>query len=311
MFDLFLLQTVLDTFPNAVFMKNESLQFVYVNSAYEKMFGVKKEEVIGKTVLDLNYLPSRDKRFYHNEDTIVIQNCKTKHHIFEYVFKDGKVHTCLYWSGGFSQPDGVRGLLGVIVDITQQSKMIETLKRELQDTVVEKKRIEEESSYDALTRVYNRRTFDVLLKNHAASSTKSGRAFSCVMLDIDHFKLVNDEFGHPAGDSVLQQLGSVLKDSLRDEDAVCRYGGEEFVLLLPNRGLADAVMIAERVRQHVRQVVRVPDSRNVTISAGCSEYLSGEDEARFIKRADEALYQAKENGRDRVCAAQSKGTGTG
>lgn len=297
---------VLNTLPNAVFIKNESLQFVFVNKAYEVMFGVKKEDMIGKTVLDVFHLPEQDKQFYHDEDREMILQGATSHHIFEYLFKDGKVHTCLYWSGGFIQENGLRGLVGVIVDITLQSKTIKTLKSQLKSVVSEKKTIEEKSSLDALTNVYNRRFFDDFLKKYADLSTKNGTFFSCIMIDIDYFKKVNDVFGHLVGDDVLKQLASVLKGCLRDDDVVCRYGGEEFVLLLPGRNVNEAVLVAERLRKRVSETVRLPDGEYVTVSAGCSEYIIGEKESDFLKRADDALYKAKTTGRNRVCAAPGK-----
>ncbi|MDR2743749.1 MAG: PAS domain-containing protein [Desulfovibrio sp.] len=125
------LHTVLDTLPCAVFIKGENLRFIYVNRAYEVMFDVKAKEVLGKTVLDLNYLPEEDRTFYQKEDQEMVTRRETRHHIFQYKLPDGKTHTCLYWSGGFIQDDGLRGILGVIVDITQESRIITMLHQKL------------------------------------------------------------------------------------------------------------------------------------------------------------------------------------
>jgi PAS domain S-box-containing protein len=125
------LHTVLDTLPCAVFIKGENLHFIYVNRAYEVLFDVKAKDVLGKTVLDLSYLPEEDRTFYQKEDQEMVARGETRHHIFQYKLPDGKTHTCLYWSGGFVQESGLRGILGVIVDITQQSRIITLLHQKL------------------------------------------------------------------------------------------------------------------------------------------------------------------------------------
>ncbi|MDR2056394.1 MAG: PAS domain-containing protein [Desulfovibrio sp.] len=103
----FELHTVLDTLPTAVFIKDEELHFIYVNRAYEVMFDVKAKDVLGRTVLDLDYLPEEDRTFYQKEDQEMVTRGETRHHIFQYKLPDGKTHTCLYWSGGFVQENGL------------------------------------------------------------------------------------------------------------------------------------------------------------------------------------------------------------
>lgn len=300
----FSMRTLLDTMTNAIFIKNEDLRFVYVNKAYEDLFGVTKEYMIGKTVLDVEHLPDDDKKFYHNEDREMVYRAQIANHIFQYHFKDGKMHTCLYWSGGFIQDDGRRGLIGTIVDITQQSQTIESLEYELETVVSEKRAIEEQMLYDPLTGVHNRHSFEMFLQNYASLSMRNNTPFSCIMIDADHFKKVNDTFGHLTGDEVLRQLGSILTDSLRGNDVVCRYGGEEFVLLLPGSELGDALLVAERLRVRVAETISLPCGHCFTVSSGCSEYRPGEEEHEFLKRADNALYAAKGAGRNCVCMAK-------
>lgn len=129
------------------------------------------------------------------------------------------------------------------------------------------------------------------------------------MLDIDHFKQVNDTFGHLAGDEVLKQMGCVLSGCLRGNDVVCRYGGEEFMLLLTGSGLDEAIVVAERLRLMISETVRLPCGQHITVSAGCSEFIAGEDESHFLKRADDAMYAAKAMGRNCVCAARMNEAG--
>ena len=287
--------------PNPVFIKDENLHFIFVNKAYEKMFKTKMNNVLGKSVLDLEYLSEEDRLFYQKEDTEVLQSGKTKHHIFDYSYRGKTTHTCLYWTSGFVQKNGVRGLIGIIVDINKQTSVMHRLRQQLDHVSSEKKAIAEKSKIDPLTRLYTRGTFDEALQKLAVSAGAKN-VFSCIMLDIDHFKRVNDAFGHATGDAVLREVASVLKKSSRKRDIPCRYGGEEFVCLLPGSTLNTAKKVAERMRLQVLQNVHTPDGKSVTVSAGCSEYILAEPGTLVLERADKALYAAKQSGRNRVCS---------
>ena len=296
--------TILNSVPNPVFVKDENLHFIFINKAYEKMFNVKVKQILGKSVLDLDYLSAEERLFYQKEDMKMLQSGKIKHHIFDYLYKGGKNHTCLYWSSGFIQKNGMRGLIGVIVDINRQTERIDQLRKKLNSISSEKNRVAEKSKLDSLTNVYTRGTFDEIL-HKLVSSTDAEEVFSCIMLDIDFFKQVNDTFGHVAGDSVLREFASVVKKCSRKRDMVFRYGGEEFVVLLPGSKLNNAIEVAERIRQRVLKEVHTPDGKCVTVSAGCSEYIIEETGILVVQRADKALYAAKQSGRNRVCAAQA------
>ena len=126
---------------------------------------------------------------------------------------------------------------------------------------------------------------------------------SAVLLDIDHFKDINDTHGHLAGDGILQNLAETLKITMRDYDIICRYGGEEFLLVLPDTALLEAVDIANRLRNEVAALEYVIDSQitiGMTISLGVAQLTGNEEENSLIFRVDQALYMAKENGRNRV-----------
>jgi len=295
------LSAIFNSLPNPVFIKDENLYYIFVNKAYEKMFNVKMKHILGKSVLDLDYLSEEDRSFYQQEDMKMLQSGKTKHHIFDYLYKGKTLHTCLYWSSGFVQKNGVRGLIGIIVDIHKQTQMIHSLRKQLRSLNFEKKEIVEQTKIDPLTCVYTRGAFDAALHKLAASANVDS-VFSCIMLDIDHFKRVNDVFGHIAGDAVLRDVASVLKTCSRKRDMVCRYGGEEFVFLLPGSQLKNAMQVAERICRRVRENVQTSDGKSVTLSAGCSEYIVGEPGMLVVQRADQALYTAKQAGRNRVCA---------
>ncbi len=171
--------------------------------------------------------------------------------------------------------------------------------------------LETENITDQLTQVYNRRYLDRRLDTEVARSTRYALPLSVLLLDIDHFKRVNDTYGHQAGDLALSTLGGLLKTALRDLDVVARYGGEEFLLICVNTPADGAAIVAERLRQMVEsQQVRVADgsgeSRNIsiTISIGVACLSGGIDsKGKLVEAADRALYRAKEEGRNRVIIA--------
>ena len=159
--------------------------------------------------------------------------------------------------------------------------------------------------YDTLTKVHNRRYFDEKIESETKNSILNGTPLSLIIVDIDHFKQVNDTFGHTAGDQVLSKVASLLNHSVRKDDTVARYGGEEFVMILPGAKLEVTSMIAERIRNQVETTrFEVGEGQiHLTISLGISNLPShrARSQEELIKMADHALYQAKRGGRNRVC----------
>ena len=153
---------------------------------------------------------------------------------------------------------------------------------------------------DGLTGLWNRACFEQRLESELSLCRRSQRPLACALLDIDHFKKVNDGYGHPFGDEVLRGVAQLLQDSARSEDMVCRYGGEEFVLLLPNTRSSEAIALADRMREAVAaQAFSCRRTTvNVTCSIGLADNLDGRD-ARMVEIADKALYRAKQTGRNR------------
>ena len=164
--------------------------------------------------------------------------------------------------------------------------------------------------YDTLTGLYNRRYFEERLVLDAQKSFYGGTPLSLVMADIDHFKKVNDTFGHTEGDRVLFEIANLLKASVRKKDTVARYGGEEFILILPETGLGEASMIAERIRKLVESTLfEIANARiNLTVSMGISNFPShrAKSKEELVKMADQALYDAKRGGRNKVCIFTGK-----
>lgn len=163
---------------------------------------------------------------------------------------------------------------------------------------------EKYATRDGLTDLYNRRHFDSEFPKELSRSQREGKALSLLMIDLDHFKAVNDTFGHPAGDLVLKEVTRAIRKELRDIDLFCRYGGEEFCAVLPGCGSGEAVAVAERIRAAVESLPwggRTTLPTAVTVSIGVSTFPRPHSSPQaLLKAADEALYVAKNRGRNRV-----------
>jgi diguanylate cyclase (GGDEF)-like protein len=166
-------------------------------------------------------------------------------------------------------------------------------------------RIHELAHQDDLTGLPNRRQAQRLLEQERTRVARSGRGFAIAMVDIDHFKRINDVHGHDAGDRALHQFAQHASAALRANDVVARWGGEEFLLLMPETRLADALEALERLRRHVQQgTLHEPAAElRLTVSCGVAESAPGESVADLVARADRALYIAKRQGRNRVIGA--------
>ena len=155
---------------------------------------------------------------------------------------------------------------------------------------------------DVLTGVYNRRRFEERFDDEVRRAERYGRGLSLILLDIDRFKNVNDELGHPFGDEALREVALRCGSVVRSTDMLCRYGGEEFCVVLPETGIASASALAERLRAvcGAEPVRGLGVERSLTISLGVAEWRSGDSTSELVSRADNALYAAKRGGRNRV-----------
>jgi diguanylate cyclase len=169
-------------------------------------------------------------------------------------------------------------------------------------------RTRRDAARDPLTRIGNRRALDDRLAEEVDRAARYGTVFSLILFDVDHFKRVNDDHGHLAGDRLLQAIAGLVSQQLRPSDFIARYGGEEFAIVLPETPAEKALLVAEKARRAVESMVlQHKDTRiRVSISAGFAEVRPGEESGgELLDRADTALYKAKENGRNRVERATS------
>lgn len=191
---------------------------------------------------------------------------------------------------------------------TQLTSRVEMLQKKLSD-------MEVEATMDPLTCVGNRRRFQLAITKMIGQAQQSGAALSLAMVDVDHFKTINDAHGHPVGDRVLLQVAQRLAKAVRQTDVVARYGGEEFALLLANVSATD---VESRLKQLLAEIAATPYEYEVmgrreqvsyTVSCGLTDLIPGDTEEVFVKRSDDALYEAKKRGRNRVVTKKRSITG--
>jgi diguanylate cyclase len=174
---------------------------------------------------------------------------------------------------------------------------VEALERNLQEAI-------RDAMLDGLTGVSNRKTFDAIIRKTAGEAMNSGDDLALLMIDIDHFKRVNDTWGHQTGDAVLRHLAKTVQAAVRGGDCVARYGGEEFAVILPRTDVDSAFNVAQNIRQALARnpllLDLTPPMTPVTVSIGAACYEPGDPLTEWVERTDAALYQAKKEGRDRV-----------
>jgi diguanylate cyclase (GGDEF)-like protein len=205
---------------------------------------------------------------------------------------------CLFTPMVYTYVDGSMALrffasLAVtIATINIITAIISDLQRQLLDQIIT----------DPLTGAFNRRHMEASLSDAIERRRRNGAPASALIIDIDHFKRINDEFGHPIGDRVLKEMVALIKERSRRLDRLFRMGGEEFLLFLPDTRAVDAVTRAENLRQMIAAAA-FPTKRPVTVSIGVSEVTDDSTVETWIKRADDSLYEAKQSGRNRVVCA--------
>lgn len=165
--------------------------------------------------------------------------------------------------------------------------------------------LSEQIRIDPLTNLYNVRHLRSCLELEMERTRRTGHSTAIIMVDLDHFKKVNDNYGHEVGNKALLSTAEILQTSTRQLDICCRYGGEEFTVILPSTDLLTAVQVAERIREVIEQTPLLVDGEDIVLTASLGvdifSYAQSDGVEQFIQRADNFLYQAKKNGRNQVC----------
>lgn len=281
---------VIDALPFPIYYKDKDGVYLGCNIAYEEYADVKREEMIGKNVFDL--FEQEAATIFYNSDNKLVNNPGVQ--VYEtHVTRTGQeTQYVKFQKATFLDENGdVAGIIGAIIDITKQKKLETKLKRL--------------ASYDDLTGIYNRREGRKQLKKLARFCTRKKRALTVMLIDLDNFKSINDNFGHDSGDTILKIAADCLSNHSRSNDVLCRYGGEEFLIILPETGKKEALSIAERHRKALSKLsipVTGNKSLHITASFGVSELTLDDTDQELMKQADIALYKAKDLGKNRVCS---------
>jgi len=269
-----LVQSALDALPTPIFFKDRQGRYQGCNRAFM--------ELMGKT-----------SDVYFDADEALMSGGGQQRYETQVQPPDGKRRDVLFYKAAMRDDAGeVCGLVGAILDITERKAL--------------EKRLADLADLDSLTGLMNRRAILAHLNGLHADRRQSCQPLCLLMCDVDHFKSINDRFGHAIGDDVLIEVAAALRGHLRDGDRVGRIGGEEFLVVLGSTDLDDARMVAERLRQRISQVQvdTLDGPQGVTVSIGLAQSREDEDWADLLGRADEGLYAAKRTGRDRVVVAQ-------
>jgi len=251
-----------------------------VSKAFEKLTGYSEKELIGKNH-NLFRDPKTPNSFYEEMwDTL------EKNRQFKGELKNYTKNKDVYWTSVTINPmfdkDGIK--IGYAA---------------YRENITNTKKLEYLSTHDTLTNIYNREYFNKTFEHEIKNHKRYGHNMSLILVDIDHFKNVNDTYGHNEGDKVLTKIAEIIKNNLRENDIVARWGGEEFVILLSNTKLSGAFLLAEKLRKKI-EIDIILKQKKITASFGVGMYTNKESKTTFFEKIDNALYSAKDNGRNCV-----------
>ncbi|SQD78231.1 sensor domain-containing diguanylate cyclase [Moritella yayanosii] len=281
-----LLDTVLNNIPACVYIKDEERRFLYANSKVSALFERPITEIIGQ--LETSILPKDIAAHFHESDAKVFKT-KSIQRIEETVI-DNVGNTVHYLS--VKVPITINNKCAVIGFSTDVTELYEL-----------KEQFRQQANTDYLTNLYNRRYFIEQAEREFTRSQRHALPLTIISIDIDHFKHINDNYGHPFGDKILIDISEQLLQGTRQEDVVARIGGDEFAIMLPNTTRSQGTSLAERIQKQLQahDFSATTDDLKVAVSIGIT-VLSGTDTCfdELLLRVDKALYQAKNKGRNQV-----------
>ena len=278
------------------YMVDEDRRIIYWNKQAEIVTGYKAEEIIGRFCYDniLRHVSATGKRLCH-DGCPLLDSIKTK--------KVNESQVFLHHKRGFRVPVTVK-TIPFYDEVEKKYKAVEVFTdfRDERTLYLENKELQEKVITDPLTGIYNRDFIDYQIDTCIHEFNAFNISFGVLFIDIDHFKKVNDTFGHDIGDKVLVAVTQTIKVNIRMEDFVGRYGGEEFIVILRNINKENLFNTAEKLRMLIEglDIETKRGKLGVTVSIGCSHYGETLSKEEIIKQADQKMYNAKESGRNKV-----------
>jgi len=294
----------------AVAIKDLTGRYLFANGEFARYVCTPLEGVFGS--LNENFLPTERARLARQAERSVIDSGRG-HSTDESFVRDGVATS--YLVARFPIFDErhqavALGLVGIEIDHAQREvaeaqralKEAQQANAQLRSAIFA---LEELASTDRLTNAWNRRRFEETIEGETHRSARYGHPLSMLMIDVDHFKRINDEHGHREGDRVLVEVSSLVRAIMRKSDSLTRWGGEEFIVLMPNTSLGRAQATARRICDTIA-AAELDGIGRMTVSIGVAEYLPAETTDEWLERADQAMYRAKQAGRNRVEADLSR-----
>lgn len=290
------LETITGVLGEGVYLVDTDGRLVFANPEAERLLGYSFQEMAGEIIFHSIHKQFADGTFFPSEETQLLTAIRNgqAYNDDDCVFscKSGQLMPVSLACRPVVIGGGVEGAVIAFHDITEQKKYQESL--QTLNALLEK-----QASTDALTGIYNRLKFSKLMRTEISRAQRYESSMSIIMFDIDKFKDINDIYGHQAGDSVLIDIARVVNANIRTTDILARWGGEEFMIIVPGCTLEQGVQFADMLRLRIEQTIfSVP--QQVTSSFGVAAFRAGDSEISLTNRADRALYRAKANGRNQV-----------
>lgn len=292
---------VVENLKDIVWEMDANFIFTYVSSSAKEAIGYETYEAVGRCMFDF-LTPESKKHVLAQWEQRVNKNdnlAKVILYDIQFLCKDGKIIWFEVSVTPIIKENSIVGYIGISRDISEKKARENELEKYISELKLANEKLEELATFDMLTGAYNRRKFEYFTKLSIEKKEKYGSPFSIIMLDIDHFKRINDFFGHKTGDLILQETAIKVRTILREADKMFRWGGDEFIILLTETHLKSTYNVAEKVRRAIESYDFGLES-NITLSSGIGEYRTAESIEQFVSCVDNALLRAKANGRNKV-----------
>lgn len=302
---------LIENIKDVIWELDINLVFTFVSPTIKDMTGYRVDEIVGRCISDFltEESKARLQKQWNNTLHKRIDSSSINAILFDAQMfcKNGEIIWCEVCIKPNFRDKEFRGYIGTTRDVSEKKNHENELKKYLEELEEKNKQLEDKNkkledlaTLDMLTGTYNRRKFEHFVGLEIEKKEKYDSAFSIIMFDIDNFKGINDHYGHEVGDRVLQNITALIEHTLRLTDKLFRWGGDEFIILLPELDLKNALTVAEKVRSTIQSYDFDIENNEVTVSLGVGNYILNENMDQFITRVDNALLKAKHNGRNRV-----------